>query len=321
MVSPQANGENRPKLESLTCGNLTWINIVRPTTSETEYLAQRFPFHHLNLEDVLTRQSRPKLDEYQDHVFLVLHFPVWDDEEGAIVSGEVDIFVGEGYIVTVDYAGNLKSLAELFAACQSDETSRQGNVGRDSAYLLYQIIDRLVDQCPPILDKIEEKVEAIEDVMFARKGQSIVRDISVLRRQVIAFRRIIWPVRAVVTSLESRVRRFGGPDMVAYFRDVVNHLDEIWDGLDEYKEVIEGLSATRDSLASNRINEILRVLTILATIGTMLTVIVSFYGMNIPIPGAWEEAGGSPFTVVVVILLMLVVTGAMLYYFYRKNWI
>ncbi len=321
MATPEVKKEERLNLESLTWGDLTWVNIDSPTRKETEYLAQHFPFHPLNLDDLLSRLTRPKIDEYKDHLFIVLHFPFWNREEQAIISSELDIFIGENYVVTVDYTGNLKTLAKFFKLCQSDEESRQENFSQGSTYLLYRIVDRLVDYCLPILNKIGDKIEGVEDVMFAERRPGTVRDISILRREVIAFRRVIWPIRAVIGSLEPKVRRFTKMDMAAYFGDLVDHLDKIWDGLDEYKEVLEGLSATRDSLASNRINEVLRILTILTTIGTVLTVVVSFYGMNIPIVGSWEAPGGSHITVFIVIAIMLSITGAMLYFFRRKGWI
>jgi magnesium transporter len=321
MATPEVKKEEQLNVESLTCCDLTWVNIDSPTRRESEYLAQHFPFHPLNLDDLLSRLSRPKMDEYKDHLFIVLHFPFWNREQQAIISSELNIFIGENYVVTVDCTGNLKTLAKFFKVCQSDEESQRENFSQGSAYLLYRIIDRLVDCCLPILNKIGDKIEGIEDVIFLERRPAILRDISILRREVIAFRRIIWPIRAVIGSLEPKVHRFSKTDLAVYFGDMVDHLDKIWDGLDEYKEVVEGLHATRDSLAANRLNDILRVLTIVATIATTLTVIVSFYGMNIPIPGSWEAPGGSHLTLRFVLLAIGVATGGMLFYFYRKHWI
>ena len=321
MAIPEVKKEDQLNMESLTWGDLTWINISNPTRKECDYLAQRFSFHPLNLDDLLSRLPRPKIDEYKDHLFIVLHFPFWNREQQAIISSELNIFIGENYVVTVDCTGNLKTLAKFFKVCQSDEEPLRENLSHGSAYLLYRILDRLVDYCLPILNKISDKIEGVEDVMFLERRPAVVRDISILRREVIAFRRIIWPIRAVIGSLEPKVRHFTKMDMAVYFGDLVDHLDKIWDGLDEYKEVIEGLNATRDSLATNRINEALRVLTILATIGTVLTVIVSFYGMNIPIPGSWEAPGGSHLTMHYVLIAMGATLGGMLFYFHRKGWI
>ena len=137
-----------------------------------------------------------------------------------------------------------------------------------------------------------------------------------LRRDVISFRRIIWPMRAVIGSLEPRIRRFTRMDLEVYFGDMVDHVDKIWDGLDEYKEIIEGLNDTHDSLATNRTNEVMRMLTIIATILLPITVVASIFGMNIRL-GFFED---SPYSVLYVFLIMVVIVGGMLYFFRRQRW-
>jgi magnesium transporter len=195
-------------------------------------------------------------------------------------------------------------------------------MGRSPSYLLYRIVDQLVDYCFPILNKIIVNIEKVEDDIFNERALNTVQEISILRRDIISFRRINWPLRAVVGGLEQRVRRFSGSDkeeLEDYFGDVVDHLDKIWSALDEYKEIIEGLSDTNDSLTSNRINEVMRVLTIIATIMMPLTVVSSIYGMNIPLPGGVES--GSPLSFFIMLIFMAMIAGSMLFYFHRKRWI
>lgn len=315
------NQERETKLETIVCNNLTWVNIQLPTSREVEYIKKRFSFHQLNLEDIVSRQSRPKINEYENYTFLVFQFPVLDSEADSITTAEIDIFVGPGYLITVDYAGNLRAIDDLFSSCQTNEEILQEVFAHDSGFLLYHIVSRLVDYCYPIIDHLGSHIENVENLIFEEKWRDVIHRISGLRREVIAFRRIVWPVRSIVTSIEPKVRKFTDTDVAAYFRSISDRMEEVWNALDEYKEVIEGLNATHDSLASNRINDILRVLTILSTIGTILTIIVSFYGMNVPMTGAWEGTGGSPLTVVYILISMLVVTVLMLYYFHRKHWL
>jgi magnesium transporter len=168
----------------------------------------------------------------------------------------------------------------------------------------------------PILGKVLDNIEAVEDDIFSDRKSGTVKEISILRRDVISFRRIIWPMRAVIGSLQSKVRRFVKQDMEAYFGDVTDHVDKIWDALDEYKEIIEGLSDTYDSLASNRTNEVMRMLTIIATILLPITVVASIYGMNIPLPFQ-----NSSYSLAFVFFIMLVVISSMLYFFRRQRWI
>jgi len=307
--------EGQLNIESVTWGELTWLNIEVPTKEETDYLAENYPFHPLDLDDCLSRIQRPKIDIYDDYLFLVLHFPVFSVEMRVTTPSQVSVFIGEKYLITL-HKGDLKPLVNLFNQCQTDEKIGQEHFGQGSAYLLYRIIDRLVDYCFPILNKIGGNIEAVEDAIFSVKVRGTVREISALRRDAISFRRIIWPMRAVIGSLEPKIRRYAKMDMDVYFGDMVDHLDKIWDALDEYKEIIEGLNDTYDSIASNRTNEVMRMLTVIATILLPLTVIASLYGMNVPLP--FQD---SHYSFLIVFFIWAVVVAGMLYFFRRHHWI
>ncbi|MFC1967663.1 magnesium transporter CorA family protein, partial [Chloroflexota bacterium] len=245
-------------VKQIDWGGLTWIDICPPTARETEYLAQHYPFHPLDLDDCLSRIQRPKIDEYKDndYLFLVLHFPVFNKESRVTSSSQVSVFIGEDYIITL-HTGDLKPLTKLFRDCEINEESREENFHNGSGYILYRVIDRLIDYCLPILNRISANIEQTEDNIFTKSGlPREIEGISMLRRDVISFRRIIWPMRAVVASLEPKIRRFVKMDLAVYFGDTVDHVDKIWDALDEYKEIIEGLNDTHDSLATNRTNEV-----------------------------------------------------------------
>ncbi len=315
MTTSRVGKEEQLNLESLTWGNLTWVNIEGPTEQETEYLAQNYHFHPLDLDDCLSRIQRPKIDEYKDYLFLVFHFPVFSKEARVTTPSQLSVFIGENYLITL-HKGELKPLVKLFRECQIDEESQQEYFSRGSGYLLYRLVDRLVDYCLPILNKIGGSIEDVEDSIFSDRMRGAVKEISVLRRDIISFRRIIWPMRGVIGSLEPKIRRFTTMDMAVYFGDIVDHVDKIWDGLDEYKEVIEGLNDTYDSLATNRTNEVVRILTVIATILLPITVVSSVWGMNITLP--FERSG---FALLYVVLIMLAIIGGMLYFFRRQRWI
>jgi len=319
MATVQVKKEEKLNIQSVSWGQLTWVNIERPTERETEYLEHNFRFHPLDLDDCLSRIQRPKIDEYKNYLFLVLHFPVFSKEARVTVPSQVAIFISENHIITL-HRGDLKPLVKLFHECEIDEESRREHFGGGAGYLLYRIIDRLVDYCLPITNKLLENIEDVEDGIFSNRGRSQIKEISILRRDIISFRRIIWPMRAVIGGLEPKIRRFTKMDLASYFGDTVDHLDKIWDALDEYKEIIEGLHATHDSLASNRMNDILRILTILTTIGTVLTVVVSFYGMNVSLPGGANPGGGVT-TWRIIAIIMASITGGMIYFFRRRHWI
>jgi len=223
------------------------------------------------------------------------------------------MFIGEKYLITL-HKGELKPLVKLFRECQIDEESRQENFSQGPSYILYRIIDRLIDYCFQILNKIVDNIEEVEDNIFSDSARGAVKEISTLRRDIISFRRIIWPIRAVIGSLEPKIRRFTKMDLAVYFGDTVDHVDKIWDALDEYKEIIEGLNDTYDSLAGNRTNDVMRMLTVIAVILLPITVIASIWGMNIPLPFQ-----NSTHSLLFVFLIMAVIIGGMLYFFRRKR--
>ncbi|MFC1984786.1 magnesium/cobalt transporter CorA [Chloroflexota bacterium] len=315
-TSQKSKKEQSLNLESITWEGLTWINIEQPTEREIEYLAENYSFHPLDLDDCLSRIQRPKIDEYKDYLFLVLHFPVFNIEARVTTPSQVSVFISEKYLITL-HKGELKPLVKLFRECQIDEESRQEHLGQGSGHLLYRIVDRLVDYCLPILNKIGDNIEKVEDNIFSSGMPRAIREISILRRDVISFRRIIWPMRAVIGSLEPRIHRFTKMDLKVYFGDMVDHVDKIWDELDEYKEIIEGLNDTHDSLATNRTNEVMRMLTIIATILLPITVVASIFGMNIPL-GPFKD---SPYSALYVFIICLAIIGGMLYFFRRQHWI
>jgi len=315
MAIPQVKKEAALNMQSITWGELTWIDIEHPTEKETEYLAQHYPFHPLDLDDCLSRIQRPKIDEYKDYLFLVLHFPVFNKEARVTTPSQVSVFIGQNYLITL-HKGELKPLVKLFRECQIDEESRQEHFSKGPGYILYRIIDRLVDYCLPISNKMLENIEDVEEKIFSDRTRSQIREISILRRDIISFRRIIWPMRAVIGSLEPKARRFAKMDLAVYFGDTVDHLDKIWDALDEYKEIIEGLNDTHDSLASNRTNEVMRILTIIATILLPITLLASIWGMNIPLPFQ-----NSSYALLYIILIMIAIIASMLYFFRRQHWI
>jgi len=307
MAITPAEKKSELNIETLNWGKLTWINIEQPTEKETKYLAEHYPFHPLDLDDVLSRQQRPKIDQYEDYLFLVLHFAVFNKEQRVTTASQLSVFIGQDYLITL-HTGGLKPLVKLFRECQIKDEFCKEYFGSGSGFLLYRIIDRLVDYSIPITNKMLFNVEGVEDEIFSSQKKDTVRGISMLRRDVISFRRIIWPMRAVIGGLEPKVRRFSDKDMSVYFGDVIDHMDKIWDTLDEYKEIIEGLSSTYDSLSSHRTNEVIRLLTVIAIVLLPITVVASIYGMNIPLP--FQD---SDFAFLFVVVMMAAIIGGILF--------
>jgi len=306
-----------PAIEQIDGEGLRWVNIERSGQLERDWLEEHFDFHALDLEDVLSRNQRPKIDVYDDYLFIVLHFPVFDPAAGRLGAGELDLFVGPGYLVTIPNQP-LQPIEYLFERCRAKEELREQLFLRGSGYLLYRIVDDSFDYCFPMLRKIGNKLDALEDGIFEGRSEEVVRDISNVKQEIINFRKVIRPQRPVLRDLESVKQRYLAPDLdlEIYFDDIVDAHERIWDMLENYKEVVEALEETNESVLSHRVNDILRVLTSISVIVLPLTLVASIWGMNVAVPG---EGDAEDFYAVIGV--MVVILGAMLTWFRRRGWL
>jgi magnesium transporter len=316
LVAPPAERQ-KPNVEEVAGEGLRWVKIERPSQLEWGWLEEHFEFHALDLEDVLSRNQRPKIDEYPDYLFIVLHFPVFDPTVGRLNAGELDMFIGPDFLITIPNQP-LQPVEYLFERCRAKEELREQIFSKGSGYLLYRIVDDSFDYCFPMLRKIGNKLDAVEEEIFSGRGEEIVRDISNVKQEIINFRKVIRPQRPVLRDLEQVKGRFLAPDLdlEIYFDDIVDAHERIWDMLENYKEVVEALEDTNESVISHRVNDILRVLTAISVIVLPLTFIASLWGMNVGVPGE-----GDPEDFFVIVAVCLVIGVGMTAYFRRRGWL
>ncbi len=309
--------ERKPNVETIAAEGLRWVNIERPSPLECAWLEEHFGFHALDLEDVLSRNQRPKIDEYPDYLFIVLHFPVFDSAVGRLNAGELDIFVGADYLVTIPNQP-LQPVEYLFERCRQREELREQHFSNGPGFLLYRVIDDGFDYCFPMLRKIGNKLDAVEDEIFSGHSEEVVRDISNVKQEIINFRKVIRPQRTVLTDLENAKQRFMARegDLEIYFDDIVDAHERIWDMLENYKEVVEALEDTNESVISHRVNDILRVLTVISVTLLPLTLLASVFGMNVRVPGQ-----GSIAAFWIVVAAMVVMLVGLLALFRRRGWL
>jgi magnesium transporter len=276
----------RQRPRELHAGGLTWIHVDAPTKEEAEELAERFGWHALDVEDVLSKRQRPKVDDYveEGYLFAVLHFPVYDKSIGRLNAGELDVFLGPDYLVTLPNV-QLDPVSRLFRRCSEDDELREQLFTKGSGRLLYEVLDDLFDYCFPILDKIAHKLDVIEDDVFEGRSEEVVRDISNVKQEIISYRKIIKPERPTLRLLERHVERFLPEELELYFDDIVDAAERIWDLLDNHKEIVEALEDTNESVISHRQNRILQILTIFSVVLLPLTLISGIFGMNVHFPG------------------------------------
>ena len=261
--------------------------------------------------------SGPKVDDYEEdgYLFIVLHFPVYDKAISRLNAAELDVFIGPDYLVTIPNR-ELLPVTRLFARCESDEALREQLFAKGTGRLLYEVLDDLFDYCFPILDKIGHKLDSIEDDMFEGYAEDVVRDISNAKQEIISYRKVMKPGRSTLRVLERRVDKFLPEELDLYFDDIVDAAERIWDQLDNYKEVVDGLESTNESVISHRQNDVLRVLTIFSVVLLPLTLISGIFGMNVEFPGFDTHAAFW-----VIVALMVVVIVGMVGFFRHKRWL
>ena len=304
------------KREEIRFGKLKWLNIYNPNEADTKYLARKFKFHHLDLEDCLAVNQRPKIDEYPSYLFITLHVPVVHARTKRVREQEIHFFVLDGYFITI-HEGN-KTIKKIFAACQKKKSTKDEYMHAGSGYLLYKVVNDLFESAFPILDDVSSSLVGIERDVFENDLQrDKLKEILALKKDIINFRRIIIPQRAVIAQLEHKNTKYSPDNLEIYFDDIVDTIEKMWSMLENYKELAESLHETNETIISHNTNNIIKVLTVFSVIMLPLTVITGFYGMNLQ---------GLPFAestvpVGIVGLIMFGVVASMLIFFKIKKWI
>lgn len=309
-------------INSVNNSGILWTDVSQPSQAEIFHLGGRYSLHRLNIEDCLSKIQIPKIDRYSDHIFIILHFPTPNKEKGFVFS-QVSIFMGSDFLLTI-HQGDLRPLTDLFNQCKSDEHTRQAIMGRSPGYLLYKIIDTLIDDLLHMLMKVVGNIDDIEDSVFDERI-SIPRQISLLRREITTLRRIVIPLKRTVLDLSKDIQKFSREDMEPYLKDVQDHIEKVADTLEGARETVEIFKDTDFMLSTERTNKILAVLTIVFTLSIPASIVGTFYGMNVPLPGglaegAWTQLG--PYTSLMFVLAVsLGSAGVMLLAFHRMGWL
>jgi len=314
-AAEHAPAPDEPRAEIVEAPGLRWVNIERPRAADQAWLEERFEFHPLDYEDVLSRNQRPKVDEYDDYLFIVLHFPRYDKAVGRLNAAEVDLFVGPDFLVTIPNEP-LQPLEYLFERCRTNEEVRESLFSKGPGYLLYKIVDELVDSSFPMLRKIGNKLERLEEEIFEGNSAEVVRDISNVKQEIINFRKVVRPQRAAMLDLERNKARYIAEDYDVYFEDINDASERVWDMLENYKEVVEALEDTNEAEIAHRSNAVFRVLTAISVIVLPLTLVASIWGMNVHVPGE-----GDTLAFYVVLGVMFAMLVGLVAYFRRRGWL
>lgn len=305
-------------IKTITKNNLTWINIDSVDAEAIEYLKNNYHFHHLDLEDVESESTHiPKVDVYRNYLFIVLHFPQWNNAEKKINIHEIDFFVGDNYLITIQHS-KTKEMKTFFYRCMKNRRVKTEWLSGTSGYLFYQLIEALFHETRPILSNIGRHVSLIENEIFSgEQNVKLIRELAAHRRNILSFRRIIDPERHLLSTLSNIRKPFLDETLSLYFDDVRDYMDKLWAIVETYKETTDGLHITVESLINQRTNRIISALTVISVALLPLNLLASMYGMNID-GLLWAQ---SPIKVWGIFLgLGLLITSIILVY-RRKRWL
>ena len=322
---PQPDVVVQSHVETIQGNGFSWIDIQNPDRTEIEKLGQTYSFNELNLDDSISKIQLPKIDNYDDHSFVILHFPPMVLKRGLPRFNQLAIFIGKDFLVTIHY-GELKPLVEMFTMCKENVQHRNELLGKSPGFLLYKIVDVLVDDLLHTLRRIVANLDEIEDDVFD-ENKSTPKKISMLRREITILRRVVHPLRKIVLETSKNTQRFSNPedDLIIHFDDVIDHIDKVAETLDEAKETMEIYKDTDFMLSTEKANKILGVLTIIFTLTIPPSVIAAIYGMNVNLPGGIETGSWTllgPYTTLIFVLIISGIPALfMLLHFYKRGWL
>jgi len=294
---------------------LLWVDLEEPNEFESDSLVEIFNFHPLAIEDCMTDQSQPKLDDYGEYLFMVVHAIMMHDKgsKRELRTVELDIFIGENFVVTV-HKEPLVSVAQVRELAQKKAPALMGS-GPDM--LVHSLLDHLVDRYLPVLDEYDNKINSLEKEMFRHTSKDFLKSLLQIKQDMFHLRRIVGPQRDTLYSLTRDSSAFIKADHLMYFRDIYDHLFRIYGMAEAYHENLNNILQVYFSYSSFRLNEVLKHLTVLATVTMPPVIIASVYGMNFKHFPELEWAMGYPFAIGLCVLSSL----AMLVWMKFKKWI
>jgi magnesium transporter len=313
------------KIETVQGKNFLWTDLQSPDRNDVEKLAEKYHFNTLNIEDCMTKFELPKLDSYEDHFFVILQFPPLLQQIGISRNSQLSIFIGKDFLVTV-HQGDLKPLVDLVNICKNDldQNRKERLLGKSSGYMLHEIVDILVDDLLHISRKVIANLDDLEDEVFD-ETKSVARSIALLRREINIMRRIANPLKKFVLEIAKNIKKFSDEEeLLLYFDDVIDHIDKVIETLEESRETMEIFKDTDFMLSTEKTNKVLAALTIIFTFAIPGTVIGTFYGMNINLPGGINYGSTvlGPFTSFIIIILASIIPVALMFVYFRKlGWI
>ena len=288
--------------------------MIRPSDEDLKALQSHYNFHPLDIEDCRTQENlRPKVDAYDDYLFLILHFPSFNESNTFVETKEFKIFWGKDFLITIGKSHWL--VRDLFTAEQTKKTDRAYLDGVTSDDLFYRIIEHLLEDTKKLVDRVDKDVDNCGKLLFDRNAEKIIEKISVTRKNVILLNTMFKPQLVLFNKLQSGTIKGFSEKMEDYWGNIMDVYQRIWDTVEDDGELISGYSKTFDSLQVNKTNEVMKILTLISSVLLPLTFIASLYGMNIKLPGQDQSE-----SFLILASAMILIALSMVIYFKKKKW-
>lgn len=296
--------------------NFSWISVNQPTREIVENFKRRYKFHELDVEDCLSESQRPKIDDYENYLFIVIHAPVRSARQKQIKTSEINIFIGQNFIITLH--DNNPIIDKVFEDCKKRKKAKEEYMKNGSGYFLYMIIHDIFESAEPLIDDLNKEINELEGEVFETfNNRDKLREILALKKDIINFRRIIMPQRALVAQLEHKNKKFLPENLDVYFDDIVDIIEKTWNNLENLQELVVSVQDTNESVISHNTNNIIKILTLFSVVMLPLNLITGFYGMNV----ADLPFADSVQAVNIVSGLLLGTIVIMISYFAYKKWL
>jgi magnesium transporter len=296
---------------------IRWINITNPNDKDVNFLKKDFNICSSILKEYIPRIKRPKVEDYKNYLFIVVHFPVFNKKTRKTIPTELDIILFNNTLIT-SHTGLLPELKKIFEQCNSDKLAKNYYIENSAVSLIYHILDKLIDTRMPMLDHVDDLIEDIEEQMFSGNEKKMVNEIAIVKHDLISFRRIIKPQRMVLESLNRAIIKISNENFTRISAEIIGSNLKVWNTLENHKEMIEAIEHTNESLLSYKLGDTMKVLTAFSVIVLPLSLIANAFGMNVTNGMPFIN---SPLGFWIVVYLMFVITSISFIFFKYKKWL
>jgi len=304
-------------ISTIKNNQLTWLDIEKPSAKDILFLKENFNLDPLVLDEFVSPSQRPRAEEFPSCLYIVIHIPLFDRKKKTTVSGELDIVITKNHLITSHTEENIP-LKAVIKEFRENSLVKKEAMSKTVGFLFYFILEKLLSSCFPKIDHINENINKVEKEIFEGHEKEMVREISIIKRDVLSFRRTLKPQRSILESLVQKHYHLLEEDLNKYFQELIGINIRVWNAIENTKEVIESLEETNNSLLSYKINEAMRFLAAISLVTFTLSVTVGIFGMA---PFENFAAAHKKETFWIILGFMGLITTGLLLIFKRKKWL